>query len=96
MDEHRELTRKFALDGCTGCARAFNYLEEHQVPWSTSAAARSRFKALCGEMLRLLEKNELSDNPAHALHVRATEARADPAIQRLIRRASRKTLIRAR
>lgn len=65
------------------------------LPYRFDDASRARALALLAELWRLFEDGTIESNPAHVEWLRAKAAREDPALQALIRKASRKTPIRA-
>lgn len=82
--------------GFVGFARAFNAADLPDTEWRYSAEVLERFKVLCGELLHLIQTGDIEVNPSHAQYAAARAARSDPAIQSLIRKASRKAPIRAK
>lgn len=82
--------------GFVGFARAFNATGEPDTEWRYSAEVLERFEELCGELLRLIKDGEIEVNPSHATYAAARDARNNLILQSLIKKASRKTPIRAK
>lgn len=94
--ESRKEAQACGRVGFVGFARAFNATSEGDTPWRYSAEVLEQFETLCGELLHLIKTGEIEVNPSHTQYAAARAARNDPAIQSLIRKASRKTPIRAK
>lgn len=77
-------------------AMVFNPCDFERIPHRYTKVAQEKFIRLAAELRILIEKEEIEPNPAHALYLKAQAARRDPGVQALIKRASRKTPIRAR
>lgn len=92
----RAEAREVAHYAIAAVARAFNHCGAVEVPYRYSDAVQSRFQALAAELVRLVEHGANEPNPEHGLYLKARAARSDPALQALIRKASRKTPIRSR
>lgn len=92
--ESRQLAKACGRVGREAFARAFNARGEPENKWRYSAEVIERFEELCEELVHLVATGEMEVNPAHAAYAAARDARADPALQSLIRRASLKTPIR--
>ena len=92
--ESRKLARSCGRVGCVAFSRAFNATSEPENEWRYSPEVLRRFEVLCTELLHLVETGEIEVNPSHAAYAAARDARNNPALQSLIRRASRKTPIR--
>lgn len=92
----REAAQKFLEDGICELSRAFNFLEEDQIYWATSAETRRRYLELMRDIVGLFHECELPYNEGHVRHLAALRAKRDPGVQSLIRKAMRKTPIRAK
>lgn len=97
--DHQERSRSEARDlaqtGMSYLARAFNHCGTAALAHRYTDEVQRRFEELAVEIVRLVENGAIEANPAHAQHMRAMAARNDCAVQAVIRRASRKTRIRA-
>jgi hypothetical protein len=65
------------------------------LPYRFDDASRTRAMGLLAELWRLFEAGTIEPNPSQRESLRVRAARVDPAVQALIRRASKKTPIRA-
>lgn len=92
--ESRDQARACGRVGFKGFALAFNATNDPENAWRYSREVRERFEELCTELLGLIETGRIEKTPGHAHLVAAREARKNPALQTLIRKASRKTPIR--
>lgn len=91
----RTEARDLAQTGMAYLARAFNHCGTAALAHRYTDEVQRRFEELAVEIVGLVENGAIEANPAHAQHLRALAARNDHAVQSVIRRASRKTRIRA-
>jgi hypothetical protein len=94
-DASRQFARECARNGVGLLARAFNHCGADCHPHIYSADVQERFRDLCIEIVALVETGEVQLNPRHATYQRAQAAKQDPALQAVLKRASRKTRIRS-
>lgn len=92
--ESRQLAKACGRVGREAFARAFNAKGHPEHEWRYSAEVIERFEELCEELVHLVADGEMERNPAHAAYAAARDARKNPALQALIRKASSKTPIR--
>lgn len=90
----REGAHLCARLGVSNFARAFNHTDDGDIEWKYSEEVQRRFFELAAEMVALVERGEVFENPQHAQWRLARAAKRDLAVQQLIRKASRKTRIR--
>ena len=82
--------------GFVAMSLAFNTESKPEWRWRFSADVRDRVNELCAELEELFVTGDIEVNPAHAAYALAQDARNNPALQSLIRRASKRTPIRAK
>lgn len=95
-DASRADARSCAQDGLAALARAFNHCGRPELAYRYTSEVQSRFEALAVEMVRLIECGEVEHNPSYRGHLLAMAARTDKTLQTVIRKASRKTVIRGK
>ncbi|QHE86321.1 hypothetical protein [Hydrogenophaga sp. BPS33] len=93
-EKAREGARLCARLGVANLARAINHTDDGDIEWKYSDEVQQRFFELAAEMVALVERGEVFENPQHAQWRRARAAKHDHAVQQLIRKASQKTRIR--
>ena len=92
--ESREQGRACGRVGFKGFSLAFNATSDSENAWRYSREVRERFEELCTELLGLIETGEIEATPGHTRVAAIREARQNPTLQMLIRKASLKTPIR--
>lgn len=93
-EKAREGAHLYARLGVANLARALNHTDDGDIEWKYSDEVQERFIELASEMVALVERGEVFENPQHAQWRLARAAKRDLAVQQLIRKASRKTRIR--
>lgn len=91
----REYARKCAAVGIGALAQAFNHCDEDYHAHRYARDVQGRFRELCTELVALIETGEIERNPGHERWLRAEAAKRDPTLQLVLKRATRKTLIRS-
>ena len=94
--QHRSQARASAQAGIALLAQAFNHCGNEKLPHRFTADAQARFAELATELVMLVENGDMEANPSHGFYLKAMAARNDGPLQALIRKASKKTPIRAR
>lgn len=92
--ESRDTARACGRSGFKAFSLAFNATNNPESAWRYSSEVRERFEDLCAELLGMIETGEIEATPGHAQFAALRVARQNPALQKLIRKASRKTPIR--
>jgi len=95
-EQHRGQARASAQAGIALLAQAFNHCGNEKLPHRFTTDAKARFLELATELVMLVESGGIEANPSHDLHLKAVAARNDGPLQALIRKASKKTPIRAK
>jgi len=90
----RQIAHDFGVDGLASFAKAFNFLDEDQIPFRRPQWVKQRFRELAIELVELVEHAPIEPNLHHEHHLQMLAARNDIAVQALIRRASKKTPMR--
>lgn len=94
LEEARRHARALARAGVKAFCLALNHERDPMLEWVYSEEVQQRVLELTAELDELLRHGQMLPNPGHAQWARAEAARKDPALQKLISRASRKTPIR--
>lgn len=95
MEKDREHALACYRAGIVALAQAFNPTNIDWLPHRYDKETRAQFIQLARELEKLVMDGAIEPNPAHSNYLRAQAARRDPGVQALIKRASRKTPIRA-
>lgn len=96
-DDFREEAEEIFRTGFWVVGRAFNIQDAApDLPYRFDSSSRNKAMSLLVQLVELMRAGAIEPNPLHAGWKHAQAARSDPTIQALIRRASKKTPIRAR
>lgn len=93
IEEARREARRLVRTGVKAFSLAINRERDPMLEWVYSEEVQLCGLELMAELAELLQHGEVHPNPGHAQWKLAKAAKNDPALQRLISKASRKTPI---